>query len=153
MLDLVKHTNRIPAITDAALEKVCQLQTILKDVPQRQAVTSHLIHGGIYSRTLRLEADSWLVGAIVKIPTTLIVQGDVVVYVNGERVPLNGYNVFAASAHRKQALYAKTETYLTMSFPTDAKSVEEAEEQFTDEFGDLCSRRPDALNQITITGE
>ena len=155
MFDLreIEAPNKIPAITAVALVKVDQLAAALRMRELLTARTSHLIHGGIYSRTLKLDANSWLVGVMVKIPTTLVISGDVVMYVNGEARELNGYNVFAASAHRKQALYARTVTTMTMSFPTDAKTVEEAEAQFTDEVDLLCSRLSDAENQTNITGE
>ncbi len=66
---------------------------------------------------------------------------------------LTGHCVIPASAHRKQAFTAHEDTYLTMSFATGAATVEEAEDEFTDEAALLLSRRPDSPNEVTITGE
>ncbi len=56
-------------------------------------------------------------------------------------VEVAGYTVFSASAGRKQAMVALTDTYLTMLFPTDAKTVDEAERAFTDEYDLLVTRK------------
>ena len=45
------------------------------------------------------------------------------------------------------------ETIVSMAFPTNARSVEEAEAEFTDDSDMLASRRDESLNIITITGE
>jgi hypothetical protein len=54
---------------------------------------------------------------------------------------LVGYNVIQASAGRKQIYVTREETAITMIFPSNAKTVEEAEEEFTDEAEMLLSRR------------
>ncbi len=59
--------------------------------------------------------------------------------------------MFAASAGRKQAYIAHKDTFLTMSFKTNAKTVEEAEAEFTDDHERLMSRN--GVNKIVITGE
>ena len=92
-------------------------------------------------------------GALIKVATVLIASGDFTVYLGEEVVELSGYHVFAASAGRKQAFIARTDTYLTMIFKTGVKSVSEAEEEFTDEFAMLSSRRIDAVNHVVMTGE
>jgi hypothetical protein len=49
--------------------------------------------------------------------------------------------VIQASAGRKQ-IYVTTEpTEITMVFPSSAKTVEEAEDEFSDESANLLSRR------------
>jgi hypothetical protein len=78
----------------------------------------------------------------------LIVHGHCIVYIGDQSKELHGYNVLAASAGRKQAFIAVTDTYLTMIFVTDAKTVAEAEDEFTDEAHLLFSRAPDAINHI-----
>jgi len=153
MLDLVVSKNTIPAMTDDSINRVRALENLILEKPQTDIATTHSLHSGVYTRTIMIPAGVVLTGALIKIPTTLIVLGDTTVYIGDQARSLVGYNVLAASANRKQAFVAHTDTYITMIFKTDAKTVEEAEEQFTDEFARLSSRYPDALNNFIITGE
>ena len=120
--------------------------------PQVEIDTSHIIHGGMYARTIMIPAGVMLTGALIKIATLLIVQGDVLVYIGDKTIELTGYNVLPASANRKQAFFAKTNTFLTMIFPSQATDIESAELEFTDETNMLISRK-NSFNKIIITGE
>lgn len=146
-------TATIPAMTPAAICRVRELQAVTAEMPQVDIETQHHFHAGLYSRTIMVPAGTMIVGALIKIPTLLIVEGDARVFLGGQSRHFTGYNVFPASANRKQVFVAITDTYITMVFPTEAKTVEEAERQFTDEADNLVSRRDGADNQIIITGE
>src|SRR4051794_1306213 len=135
MLDVA----RIPAMSEVAIDNVRQLESFTTTMPQIDIETSHALHAGMYARTIMIPAGVLITGALIKIATLLIVQGDVIIYIDGEAKQLNGYNVFAASANRKQAFIAQTDTYLTMVFPSAAQTVEQAEEEFTDEHHLLLS--------------
>lgn len=152
MPDLISTQNRISSMTEMAINSVRELEEYTLAAPQTEIPTSHVFHAGVYARTIMVPAGVILTGALIKIATILIVSGNVIVYVGEESRELHGYNVFSASAHRKQAFIAKTDTYLTMVFATDVLTVEEAEEEFTDEFDRLSSRRSDAVNHIVVTG-
>lgn len=115
--------------------------------------TRHVLHGGMYARTIRLPAGITITGALIKIATLVIVDGDVIVWLGTESRRLTDYTVLPASAGRKQVFCALLETFITMIFPTEAQTVEEAERQFTDEAEILASRREDADNTAVITGE
>lgn len=150
----VRTLNRkISASSEKAVHNVKMLEEILKDTPQAEIKTQHIIHGGMYSRTIKIPPHVILIGAMIKLPTLLIMYGDVVVYANDEGAHYSGYNAFAASAHRKQAFVTLSDVYLTMVFPTTAKTVEEAEKQFTDEIELLLSHKQDYNNVTIITGE
>lgn len=153
MLELVRAGDRIPAMTPAAIEKVRELETINREAPQLQIDTHHVIHGGMYARSIKLEPNTLLTGAMIKKATILIVVGHVIVYVGHEAQELQGHHVIAASAGRKQAFVTKSETYLTMIFATKAKSVVQAEDEFTDEADMLFSRHNGNLNHVILTGE
>lgn len=153
MSNLVVAENRIPAMTDQALEKVRELERFVATLPQKAIETQHVIHGGMYARTILVPAGVVLTGALVNVPTVLIINGDVRVYIGDDVLDLQGHNVLAASKGRKQAFIADTDTWLTMVFATDAKTVEDAENEFTDEADRLMSRKPTAKNLIIITGE
>lgn len=160
MSDIAVKNECIPEMTEAAIRKVKIFEIENARRPQISIATKHVIHGGMYARTIRIPADfmltgkmTALTGALIKVPTMLIVAGNVIVYIGDEARELCGYNVLAASANRKQVFLAKTDTCLTMVFPTKAKSVEEAEREFTDEAQFLISRKEESDNEVVITGE
>lgn len=143
----------IPAMSPAAIGNVARLEEMVLALPQVPMETDHVLHAGLYARTLKIPAGVVLTGALIKIATVLIVQGDAIVYVgaDGEQAKhLTGYNVLPAAAGRKQAFFAQTDVHLTMIFPTQAKIVEEAEREFTDEAHRLGSRRPEGINTVTV---
>lgn len=131
----------IPSMSKAAIDKVREMETLAFKMPQVQLDTTHVLHGGMYARTVRLPAGVMITGALIKVASTLIIQGDVLVYTGDETRLLEGYNVLPAEAMRKQAFVAKTEAHLTMIFPTNAQTIEDAENEFTDEAGLLMSRQ------------
>lgn len=145
--------TRIPAMSEDAIAKVRQLEEVAGICPQLIAITQHVIHGGMYARTVMIPAGAMLTGALVEVATMLIVQGHAEIFIGEDTIAVRGYNCFPASAGRKQAIIAHENTYITMVFPTPAQTIADAEDWFTDEAHLLCSRRPEAYNSITITGE
>ena len=142
----------LPATSDRGIEAVRRIEERLLQTPQVDVVTHHVLHAGVYSRTLTMPAGTALTGALIKIATTLVVSGHCTVLLgDGEEVRIQGTHVLAASAGRKQAYIAHDDTTLVMSFATQARTVEQAEEEFTDEADRLLSRR--GRNVVTITGE
>lgn len=153
MNSLALRAVRLPAMSDEAIHSVHRLQSAEAELPQVPLDTQHVLHAGLYARTLRLPDGVEMTAALIKRPTLVIVVGDALVWLGAETHRLSGHNVLPASAGRKQVFFALTETFITMVFPTDAKTVEEAEAQFTDEASLLASRREDAHNTTVITGE
>lgn len=151
MSDIV--TAGIPTMAIAAIGKVQALEKALAAHPQISLETDHVLHGGQYARTIMIPAGCVITGALIKIATTLVVSGDCTVYVGDDTIRLTGYRVIAAGAGRKQAFIAHADTYLTMVFPTDAQTIEQAEDEFTDEAHLLLSRSDAGLNTFKITGE
>lgn len=74
---------------------------------------------------------------LIKIPTTLIVVGDFSVMRVEEGKTLwdrySGTQVFAADAGRRMVYTCHTDVIMTMAFPSKARTVSEAEAEFTDE--------------------
>lgn len=153
MSSLALTEKRIPAMSQQAIDKVRELEAALLTMPQIAMATEHVLHGGMYSRTICVPAGVALTGVFIWVPTLLIVNGDATVNTAEGGRRLTGHNVLAASAHRRQAFLAHADTYLTMVFATQAKTVAEAEDEFTNEARLLFSRKPEAVNHITITGE
>ncbi len=136
------HAPGLPAMTDVDIALVRQLECMIADRPQIDIPITHTLHAGMYARTAILPPGALITGALIKIPTVLVLHGDAQVFIGGESVRLTGYHVLSASAGRKQAFVAYAETHLTMVFPTNATTVEEAEAEFTDEVALLQTRRP-----------
>lgn len=143
---------RIAPATDQAIEGVRAVEEASMQLPQIEIVTHHVLHGGMYARTIRIPIGAIITGVLIKIPTMLILSGDVTIF-SDEKIRLTGYGVIPGSAHRKQIFIAHADTDLTMIFPSDAKTVEEAEAQFTDEVDLLVSRTSGDRDVIIITGE
>ena len=145
--------KKITTMTVDEINKVRRLEDELLSEPQVKIPTSHILHAGMYSRTIYIPAGTRLVGSLMKIPTLLIINGSFLLYAGDKAIRLDGYNIFTGAAQRKQAGVALTDTSVTMIFPTAAKTIEEAENEFTDEVGLLWSRYHDAINNVVITGE
>lgn len=135
----------------AAVARVEKLEEQLKLLPQVEIHTQHVIHAGLYARTITIPAGVALTSARIKRATLLIVSGDVIVSGSGQPFRVTGHHVLPASAGRKTAWYAVEDTELTMLFPTSARTVEDAEREFTDEVDTLLSHRNS--NDVLITQE
>lgn len=140
-------------MSESAIEKVRLVQNAMLELPQVDLPVHHILHGGLYSRSLVIPAGVAIAGAFIQVPTTLVVSGNVTVYANDKAYEINGYQVLVASAGRKQLFVAHTDTNMTMTFATDAKTIEDAENQFTSEPELLASRSYEHLNTTIITGE
>lgn len=153
MRNALLSSSALPAMTPAAIQNVRAFEDKLLEKPQIDLKMRHVIHAGIYSRTLFMPKGLFMTGAPVKIPTLLTLQGDVMVWIGQESVRYTGYAVLPAAAHRKQMFRTFKDTHITMAFATQAKTVAEAEREFTDEAERLASRRDEAHNETVITGD
>ena len=153
MHDLAVITKRISSMSAASIDNVRNLERVALAMPQIPIATEHVFHAGVYARTIVIPAGVILTGALIKRSTLLIIDGDAVVYMDDGSVEIHGYNLLLASANRKQAFVALSETSVTMIFATDAATTEEAENEFTDEAPSLFSRHSDAINRIFASGE
>ncbi|MDR1684877.1 MAG: hypothetical protein LBR82_00270 [Desulfovibrio sp.] len=145
MNDLM-HADRgttflLPFLGDDAVDAVRRLENASLERPQVDIPTDHVFHAGMYARTIMIPKGTVLTGALIKIPTILIISGDTLIYGEYGIFRYTGYCVAVGEAGRKQAFHALADTYLTMLFPTDVKTVDEAERQFTDEYEKLFARR------------
>jgi hypothetical protein len=142
----------LPATPMKALAAIDRVRDVLLKGPQAEIPTEHVIHGGMYARTVRLPKDAVIVGCLYKVPTMLTVNGHAMVCIADGWAELNGFNVIPASRGRKQLFVALGPVEITMVFATQAQTVEEAEAEMTDESDLLLSRRQDS-STVTITGE
>jgi hypothetical protein len=148
--ELIGVFPSIPAMSDAAIEHVRAVEEhLLATQPQFDLPLLHVLHGGMYVRSLFMPGGTIITGALIKIATTVIVDGDAIVWFGDDERRVTGHTILPAAAHRKQGFHALTDTHITMLFPTAAKTVAEAEREFTEEFDRLA---PGVATTI-ITGE
>ena len=124
-----------------AIDKARALHQAMESLPQVEIEITHCLHDGVYTRTAFVPAGYLVMGVVIKIPTTVIVSGHAQVFIGDETREVQGYRVIPAAAYRKQAALAITDTYFSMAFRTNATTVEEAENEFTDEAEQLTTRR------------
>lgn len=108
----------------------------------------HTLHAGVYTRTVRLLAGHSLLGAVVRIPTTLILSGDIVLHNDDGVMQFIGYHVLPAYAGRQSRMYARADTTITAIHATQATTVEEAEREAV---GDVALLRSPHDQQL-LTG-
>lgn len=142
----------LPATPRDLIEKIAAFEEVQIGHEPVEVPTGHLIHAGMYARTILIPQDMVLTGALMKRASVVIVVGSASVLAGGEWLEFEGYNVIPASAGRKQVFVSRSLLIITMLFPTQAKTVEDAEAEFTDEAASLLSRRQNA-NRVVITGE
>lgn len=144
----------ITAATPASVEKINLLaENIHRRLKPQPFVTEHDIHGGMYTRTVRLPAGTVCAAALIKPPTILIVHGSCSIYSNDDLTEVDGYTVFRGVAGRKIAFITHSDVEMSMIFPTAAKTVDEAQREFTDEFEKLMPLSVTDAHVIRITGE
>lgn len=133
----------IPAMSKSAVHAVrCLEDFSLNNWAQIDVPVQHVLHAGLYSRSISLGPGTVLTGVFIQIPTLLIIRGDVLIYVGDDApMPVGGYNILKAAAGRKQAFWAVSYVDMTMLFGTNASTMEEAENEFTDEPHLLQTRR------------
>ena len=141
----------LPPTAPDIIEKLTLAQTKLLEREQVAILTEHVIHAGIYSRTITMPPNTVLIGAHIKRPTIVITVGSAKVLVGKDWADVDGYQVLPASAGRKQIFISRGPFVITMIFPTSAKTVSEAEAEFTDEHELLLSHTQE--NAVVITGE
>lgn len=147
----IVERNSLPAMTSDEIALADKFAEFLFTQNQIVLPTHHTIHAGVYYRTIALKKDEMVCGVLIKIPTTVIIHGAADVYIGSEVIKARGTSVIPANGGRKQVVMAIENVTITMCFKTDAKTIAEAEEEFTDEFDLLQSRTPMGKNTYNIT--
>lgn len=138
--------DELPPCSPEDVKAMDDLMDEVKKLPQVMIAVDHFIHAGMYVRTCFIPAGYVIVGALIKVPTVLIVNGHCKVTVGSRVKMIDGYVVLKAGGGRRQAFLAIDDTYVTMQYATKAETVEQAEREFTDEYdllqtnnkGDVC---------------
>jgi hypothetical protein len=153
MSSLAIPTNVLLPPSFEMVSKLDQTDAIIRECPQVEVITEHVIHGGMYARTIRRAPGIVAVGSLILKSTLLIISGDcTLIQGDGDARRFTGYNVFAGLAGRKSCSMTHGPVEMTMIFATQAETVEEAEEQLFGEVDRLMSRQDGSKDLITITG-
>lgn len=132
-------------------DQIRELDARILGQPQVEIPTHHTLHAGLYARSILLPKGCVMTSVLIKIPTVVIISGDVTVSTNNEPMRVTGHKVIAASAYRRLAYLAHQDTHITMLFASEAETVEQAEREFTDETESLASRRHPLTDTVAIT--
>lgn len=123
---------------------VSALEQHLLDLPQVDVGTTHLVHGGMYARTILIPAGTLLTGALTNQDNVCVVHGDITVTTDEGVQRLTGFHVLPARAGAKRAGVAHADTWWTTLWTTDLTDITEIETVLTDE-ADLLQTRRQAL--------
>lgn len=153
MNELAVASGAFPAMSDEAIAKVNALRDMALSVEQADFETSHVLHAGMYARTMNLAAGNMVIGSLLKVQTIVVFHGDAHVFVGDSTIRLTGYHVIPAEAFRKQIFVAITDSMITAIHATKATTISEAEDEATSESENLLSRRTGAKNILQNKGE
>ena len=137
----LQSRGKLPPTTVAGIAEVKALEAVNGTLPPADVPTDHFIHAGCYVRTCRIAAGVLLTSALIKVPTVVIISGDVVIRTDGESRRVTGYTVLRGMAGRKVAYHALQDTTITMVYATRNAVPEDCEPEFTDEYENLLTRR------------
>jgi len=127
-------------------EKVRAYERVLMDAPQVDLGTRHLVHGGMYARTILIPAGTFLTGALTKQDNICVVHGDIEVTTDEGPQRLTGFHVLPAKQGAKRAGLAHADTWWTTLMTTEHTEVADIERQMTDEADLLQTNRPSIVH-------
>lgn len=122
-------------------ERVAELEAALEHYPQEIIETTHLIHGGMCARTIRIPAGVLLTGALLNTQNICVMHGDITVTTSEGPKRLTGFHVIPADAGYKRAGIAHSDTWWTTIWPTQEKEIEAIEDEMTTEAQRLQTRK------------
>ena len=132
--------NNVPSVED-----VRRLERHISDFPQVDLHTKHLIHGGMYARTILIPAGTILTGALTRADNISVMVGDITVTTEAGVKRLIGFHVLPAEAGVKRAGVAHKDTWWTTLIPTEETDLSLIEKHFTDEAEGLQTNRKDVV--------
>jgi len=136
-------SEEINTVLPSQNELVRQFEAAALTLPQVHITTEHVLHGGMYARTIRIPANTMLTGAMTSCDNLCIVSGDITVTTDDGARRLTGFHVLPAKAGAKRAGITHADTCWTTLIPTNVATVTEAEDQLTGESDMLQTRRPE----------
>lgn len=135
-------TDIVPTGEVPTLDKIEAFNELLQQFPQEYIPVQHLVHGGMYARTVRVKAGTYAVGAMLNHDNISVMVGDCTCSTNDGMVRLTGFNVLPANAGGKRVGYfhADTDWTMIMRIPDGMHDVDEIEQYITCEYDKLQSQ-------------
>ena len=125
--------STVPACTSDILKATQALQNILLQYPQVYLEPEELLHAGCYVRTIRVTKGIVLTGALIKLPTVLIVSGKMRMTIGDKFEVVECYKVFEGAKGRKTIFESLEDSVITMFFATSAPDFESALSEVVEE--------------------
>lgn len=122
-------------------EAVAALSEMLLTLPQTDLGTQHLVHAGMYARTIFIPSGTVLTGALTNVDNICVVHGDITVTTDDGPQRLTGFHVLPASSGNRRAGMAHADTWWTTVWRTDLTDVQAIEDSLTPEADKLQTRR------------
>lgn len=120
---------------------VAALEERMLELPQVDLQTGHLVHGGMYARTILIPAGTLLTGALTNQDNVCVVHGDITVTTDEGVQRLTGFHVLPARSGAKRAGLAHADTWWTTLWTTNLTDITAIEDVLTDEADQLQTRR------------
>lgn len=144
MHQLAEPTNQHRAVAPVTPEQ--RIEQFLLRCQQTDLSTRHYIvrtpHGVVlYAREIRIPADTVLTGAAHKLPHLVTVCGDITASTDAGVQRLTGMHTFTAPAGKKRVGVTHSDTVWTNYHVVISDNIDEIEEELTDEFDMLQTRR------------
>ena len=129
-------TDIVPNGEVPTLDKIEAFNELLQQFHQEYLPVQHLVHGGMYARTIRVKAGMYAVGAMLNHDNISVMVGDCTCSTNDGMMRLTGFNVVPASAGVKRVGYFHSDTDWTMimRIPDGMRDVDEIEQYITCEY-------------------
>ena len=122
-------------------DKVLAFEQMLLQEQQVHFHAEHLIHGGMYARTVLIPAGIAATGAELNVDTISILFGDITVSTDDGVQRLTGWHVLPASSGTKRVGVVHADTYWTTVMVNPASTVPEAEAFMTNDHQRLLTNR------------
>lgn len=139
MSDVIKRCSNSVLSKSATkeTEEACsRLYELLQAEPENafDPPIQHFLHGGIYTRTMFLPKGCAMLGALIKVPTTCVIHGDIILSNGINSVRSTGFATYQGVPNRRCFAYAIEDTYFTTHNVSKATTLDEAQKEFTDEW-------------------
>ena len=135
-------------------DAVRKLERQMAELPQVDLGTTHVVHAGLYARTIVIPAGTVLTGALTNCENLCVISGDISVSTDEGLQRLTGYHVLPARAGFKRAGWAHADTHWTTVVATELTDIEAIERMATDEADLLQTRRTGLeFKKTTLEGE
>lgn len=136
----------LKAVTNDSLNCINAItEFMLQNTDQVQIKIDQDLCGNFYARHCLVPKDVVIVGALLKVPTAIIIDGDCIVYDGKETRRITGYKIIAGQAYRQSIFRAIEPTHITMLAMVNSTNLEDVQRQLTDQHMLLTNHRQELL--------